>query len=206
MRLGGLVSGLSFEGLRGCKALIVGEVASGKTRLTRLLLREALGLGEPVTVLDFAPPRGFERGRPLGGRLLVPGLKVDQELRSPNLHTPRLSGATAQEVEALAKANAVETTRLIQRFLGSPTPCLFVNDVSIHLQAGELGVLWEAMEAAETVVANGYLGGFLRDDKGSGVSRRERGLMLELVSRVDRVIHLSGEETGLVEQLSGRFE
>jgi len=43
---------------------------------------------------------------------------------------------------------------------------------------------------AETVVANGYLGERLRGDFGTGVSLRERDLVLKLADKMDEVIRL----------------
>ena len=66
-----------------------------------------------------------------------------------------------------------------------------INDVSIYLQCGKLERLWETIQLAETVVANGYLGTRLEKDLGTNVSARERHLMKELASRMDVVIDSS---------------
>jgi hypothetical protein len=79
---------------------------------------------------------------------------------------------------------------LLDDFLLEPTTILFVNDVSIHLQRGEINRLWRAFEAAETVVVNGYYGERLKADCERGLSSCERTLMEELASRMDRVIRL----------------
>jgi hypothetical protein len=181
----------SFSELLEMKTLIVGDVGAGKTALTRRLLMEAVDLvSDTITVLDFAPPAQKVKGVDVGGYLLEDGHPRIRCLYSRLMKTPRLSGEDSYEVIRLANFNREITESLIAKFIDSPTETLFINDASIHLQQGNLRELFEAVDAASTVVANGYMGSTLKPDHGSGVSERENFLMRRLEARMDRVIEL----------------
>ncbi|MFH2112333.1 MAG: hypothetical protein ABIJ47_13865 [Candidatus Bathyarchaeota archaeon] len=173
------------------RTLIVGDVGAGKTIQTRRLLEEALSLSlGPVTVMDMAPEARMMNGTRVGGPLLeadVPGVRV---LRNRCIKTPRLSAVNTKDLVEQALHNAVVVEGLLEQFRASPSPVLFINDVSIYLQLGDLETLWDTIAMAETVVANGYLGEKLRGDHGSGVSEMERRAMEELADRFHVVVRL----------------
>lgn len=175
----------------GRRTLIAGDAGAGKTRLTRRLLEEALGMGlEGVTVIDMAPGAVDVNGSPVGGTLAEADEYDVRCLGSDDIRTPRLSARTAEELLQLAEHNMREVDGLLEAFEEEPSRTLFVNDISIYLQRGDLERLWRALESAETVVANGYLGDKLGEDLGTGLSRDERERMEELASRMDVVIRL----------------
>ena len=187
----------SMSELAGKRTLILGDVGAGKTVQTRRLLEEALSLGlGPVTVMDMAPEARVVNGTRVGGPILeadVPGVRV---LRSRSIRAPRLSAVDAKDVVEQASHNATVVKALLEQFRDSPTPVLFVNDISIYLQMGDVQTLWGALAEAGTVVANGYLGERLKDDRGSGVSDRERKGMEELAARFDVVVWLPEPSIG----------
>jgi len=175
----------------GRRILIMGEVNSGKTSLTDRLLGEAVSLGlRGITVIDMAPEAATVKGLTVGGRLRNIGNPEVRCLRARGLKTPRLSARDADELMSYADHNRRATEALLDDFLRRPTSNLFVNDVSIYLQRGDIERLWRAFESAETVVANGYYGEKLKEDHGTGLSSRERTMMEELASRMDEVIRL----------------
>ncbi len=166
-------------------------MGAGKTALTRLLLREAVDLvSDVITVLDFAPPAQKVKGIDVGGYLIEESHPRIRCLYSMLIKTPRLSAEDSDELIRLAIFNREVTESLIAKFIDSPTETLFINDVSIHLQQGNLKELLDAMGNASTVVANGYMGSTLKPDHGSGVSERENLMMRRLAARMDRVIEL----------------
>jgi len=174
----------------GRRVLIVGESGTGKTALLARLLEELVeeGLAEGVTLIEMAPPRV---GR-FGGRVsdYTGAVSRVRYLFSERVYTPRLSGRTAQEVEELARRNAELLRPLLLRYIESPTPILLINDVTMYLHAGEPELLLRALSLSETFVGTAYEGRLLEDDKGSGVTRRERE-GLELLKRaVDLVVRL----------------
>ena len=174
--------------------MILGDVGTGKTILTRKLLLEALEEAEgTVTALDFAPPAKVVSGLAVGGHLTYEEHPRLRHLKSNLIETPRLSARNSGELVRLAEQNSRITEAMLREFTESPTKALFVNDSSIHLQRGSLDSLWRAFSAAETVVANGYMGVSLKEDYGSGVSERERALMKRLAARMDDVITLRDE-------------
>ena len=173
------------------KTLIMGEVGTGKTTLTRRLLFEAVDQDSNIiTVLDFAPLVQKVKGIDIGGYLLEDSHPKVKYLYSRFIKTPRLSATDSDEVIRLASYNREITESLITKFLDSPTDTLFINDASIHLQQGELRELLDAINSSSTVVANGYMGTTLTPDHGSGVSKRENVLIRKLAAKMDKVIKL----------------
>jgi GTPase SAR1 family protein len=185
------LTGTSIKEALGRRTLIMGEVGSGKTRLTGKLLEEAVSTGlQGITVLDMAPEATTLKGIPVGGTLQGATNPKVRHLKSKDIKTPRLSAGDADELFEYADHNRRMVEENLDEFMRKPTGILFVNDVSIYLQRGEINRLWRVFEAAETVVANGYYGERLKADHGTGLSSRERTLMEELASRMDVVIRL----------------
>jgi len=182
---------LSYKELRGKRTIIVGDVGTGKTQLTKRLLLEAVdGTDEAITVLDFAPPVKVFSGVKVGGFLIEDANPTVRYLKSSLIETPRLSARDGDELVRLAELNKKITESMLEEFMRSPTDVLFVNDASIHLQRGSVRSLWRAFAAAETVIANGYMGERLREDYGTGVSEREKVSMRQLAAKMDKVITL----------------
>ena len=180
---------LSGRDLLGRKVLIIGEVGAGKTRLTASLLEELLRLvgAAEVTVIDMAPPRFAGAGGRLRDYLSAEGLRY---LEPERVVPPRLAGRTAEEVLAHARANYEALRPLVLAYLQRPTKVLVVNDLSIYLHAGPLEDVLSCARAAETFLANSYYGESLANDKGSGVSERERRLVEELAKHMDLVLRV----------------
>ena len=176
----------------GKKVLIMGDVGSGKTRFTRCLLLEALknGYDSQITVLDMAPKQVSFNGLLIGGKISKVGEFKIRYLDAEDVKTPRLSARSLNELLELAEYNRKIFEKMLKEFISSPTQILFINDVSLYLQMGSLDLLWLALEKADTAIANGYYGEKLRNDLGSGLSRRERRLMESLAARVDVLIRL----------------
>lgn len=187
---------MHFTELTGHRILIVGDVGSGKTSLTARLLTEAIVSADAanVTVIDMAPQKTQLRGVAIGGRLtdLVKDYKRARLLvPAEKLHAPRIEGHTANEVAHLAKQNSECIEELLDEYMTHPTPILFINDISMYLMAGNLEALIKAVSMGQTVVANSYEGVALKDDRGSGVSERERKGLATLKRAMDTVLSLS---------------
>ena len=179
----------SYKELQGKRTIITGDIGSGKTVLTRKLLMEAIEMGENVTVVDFAPDVTIVDGVKIGGYLVQyeQGCRV---LKSGSIATPRLSAKDSYELLRLAGHNAEITETLLTEFTRNPTPVLFINDTSIHLQSGDIQPILLAIKEAETVVLNGYVGEYLKEDHDTGLSERERSLMKKLAQSMDQEIKL----------------
>ncbi|SHF83971.1 hypothetical protein SAMN02745206_02751 [Desulfacinum infernum DSM 9756] len=172
--------------------LIVGEVNSGKTTLTRDLLHEvARHESGPLVVVDLAPqiPPDLARriGRPgIGGRLQTPSAPHVHVLTT-ELHAPRLTGRDDEEKAALARENARRIEPLFVQALDLKPTHLFVNDASLYLQGGSPLRLLDWLSRVETRVVNGYFGTSLGED---ALSKRERSAMWTLMLHCDHLIFL----------------
>ncbi|MCF8033919.1 MAG: hypothetical protein K9K66_16700 [Desulfarculaceae bacterium] len=169
--------------LIGSLTLIAGEVNSGKTRLLARIMRAfaAEGMG-PLALMDLAP----ETIRGVGGKLgPLPG--VELTVHAPPIAAPRLSGRTPEEVLALARQNAAAIEECFDAYLAAPALVLFVNDVSLYLQAGDPARLQAVLAATPTVVMNGYMGASLG---GGELGRLEQERMADLAARCAKLIRL----------------
>lgn len=186
--------------IRNRLTLIVGEVNTGKTTLSRRILENWIAAGtEPGAplILDLAPeiPAHIAAARGLsgvGGRLLPPvGHRV--ESHHPLIRPPRLSSKTPREALRVARENLAAIEAVLAEIgpagSGSARPGpVFINDLSMYLQAGDPERLAGLLRSWPTVVANGYFGQSL----GSGdLSDRERAGMEEILGQADRVIELT---------------
>mgnify|MGYP001106950002 CR=1 FL=1 len=190
----------SFRQCLGRKVLILGDVRTGKTKITAKLLNEALRAGHEseITVIDLAPAATKVRGRKIGGRLFEL-MALPKELRylaPAEVETPRLSASSSSQLLALARANHEAVTPLLRQFLAALSPILFVNDISIYFHSGTPDLMFEAAERAETFVGNGYYGEYFAFDHGTGVSERERKLMDLFAAKMDTVINLQKGQAG----------
>jgi molybdopterin-guanine dinucleotide biosynthesis protein len=165
----------------GRKLLIVGDVNTGKTTLTRKILEDfcARGLGPRIAVLDLAPHISKElaaqRGlRGVGGQLDVPPGCAALTIRE-QLEPPRLSSASEAEAMRKAQRNRDLIEAAWQR--AGARDIVIVNDASMYVQAGTADQLIARFAPAHTVVANGYVGERLG---GGELTRRERAEMERL--------------------------
>jgi GTPase SAR1 family protein len=179
----------------GGKLLVVGDVNTGKTTLARGILQDlcARGLGERIAILDLAPTLPAQLARARGVRGV--GGRLEAEAGSgvvaarPVLQAPRLTSASEEEAIGKAQANlrAIESA-----WHGLPARAiLFINDISMALQAGHARELVARIERVPTVVANGYFGQRLG---GGELTRHEKAQMQDLrdwFERTGRVIALT---------------
>jgi len=170
--------------LEGKRSLIRGEVKTGKTILLSWLVSRFLTQGYGgLAVMDFAP----EALRGVGGKMPLPAQADDLRVYSPCIAAPRLSGGSPKEIQALAQTNGAAIDRVLAEYQAAPGNALFINDVSLYLQAREPDLLLNAMASTPTVVMNGYYGRSLGADD---FSQRERERMEGLAAACDVVIEL----------------
>jgi hypothetical protein len=165
------------------KTLILGDVNTGKTTLTKKVL-EALcrrDLGGRIAIVDMAPeiPEKLANEKGLigvGGKLMPPE-GHDILYLGGHFEPPRLSSKTEEEAMEKARQNRRISEGFFRKIDGQSRDILFVNDVSIYLQAGTTENLTRWLEQATTVVANGYWGERLG---GGALTRQERTEMAKL--------------------------
>ena len=150
------------------KSLILGDVNTGKTTLTRAVLEALLrrrDLGSRIAIVDMAPeiPEKLanERGLPgVGGKLMPPEGR-DILYLGGRFEPPRLSSRTEKEAIEKARQNRRKIEGLFRKLDFQSRDILLVNDVSIYLQAGTAEKLTRWLDRAATVIANGYWGNML---------------------------------------------
>lgn len=174
---------LSIARCWGKRTLILGEVNSGKTRLTLELLAGIIDQREEdVAVLDLAP----EKTRGIGGKMEVPATP-HISYYTTQIIPPRLRARDIDEVEAYSLQNAEAIESLFSTYLKDHRGVLVINDVSLYLQKGQLEELLKVLEPSHTIIMNGYYGKSLGE---SPFSDREKEQMDRLAKICDQVIHL----------------
>jgi len=175
---------ISTRDYDGRRTLIVGDVNSGKTRLTESVLAAwtARGRSREIAVLDLAP----QTRRGIGGRLALPQgfLGVYQ---APAVTPPRLTAKTEEEAEELARANAAAIDPFLQNPGLAERTILVINDATLYLQAGDYDPFLQVIRSAATALINAYYGHSFPDFR---LSRRERLLTERLIQDCDRIIRL----------------
>ena len=168
----------------GRRTLVIGDVNTGKTRLTEKVLTRwvAQDRSHEIVVLDLAP----ETQETIGGRIHLPA-GFQGELLATTIVAPRLSGRDEDQANALAHANADAIERLLQDSRLTSCPILIVNDVTLYLQAGNYEHLQHLLRRSATALLNAYYGHSFPDYQ---LSRRERRLTDRLIQDCDRVIRL----------------
>jgi len=175
----------------GLKWLIIGDVGTGKTALTADILRRMVrrGYAEKITVIDMAPAKIGPIGGPISQ--YTRAVKKVRYLRPSNVYAPRLMGKEGEDVLKLAELNMRNIEPLIDAYIASPSPILIINDVTIYLHKGSLERLLLCIDKAETAVVNAYYGDSLSDDKGSGLTNREREVVKALMTIFPITINLN---------------
>ena len=188
------VSEYHFSSLIHKRTMILGDVSTGKTRLTARLLMEALRSENPesITVIDMAPEKRLYKGKPIGGKITdTVTLPVEVGLLQPRkINAPRYSARDRDDLFRQVEENRASIEEALELYLAEQTPILFINDLSLYFQSGRFEKALEAMVRAETSVANAYHGEILEDDHGTGISMTERRVVETFAGRADILIHL----------------
>lgn len=174
----------------GKKLLILGDVNTGKTTLSRSILEDLcrLGLGRQIAVVDLAPhiPEKLNSEKALAGvgGSLTPPAGCGVIYIADHLEAPRLSSSSEVEAMEKARANREIIEELFCRMDLGRREILFVNDVTMYLQAGTAEDLIARLGLAETLVVNGYRG----ESLGSGkLTLRERAETEKIRAWFERV-------------------
>jgi hypothetical protein len=183
------IPSISHEEVIGRKTLILGDINTGKTTLTRNIMAGLCdrGLGEQIAVVDLAPEIPGEiaaqRGLPGAGGKLLPPEGCNVLYLTGHFIAPRLTSKTEEEACEKARRNRRIIAGLLRRLKRSPREILVVNDISMALQAGTTGSLIRALTPGATIVANGYWGERLGGGK---LTAREKARMQELRSYFEK--------------------
>ena len=165
-----------FKDLLGKRVVITGEVGVGKTKLLASLIDEAAFESNlRVVVLDLAPEVHIG-SETIGASVKTYSRELHQViyLRPTTVFAPRLQGRNREEVLDLAAKNASSIEPLLITLASDPPDVLFIDDLTIYLQAGKIEPLIKLISTIRTFIATAYKGKKLLDDKGSGISRVEK--------------------------------
>lgn len=186
-------SAIQIEDFIGRFTLIVGDVNSGKTTLTRNIFDTyCRHKGGAISVVDLAPTfppsniADVKEKEEVGGKLDVsssPGVHYFHGL----IHAPRLTAKSEAEAETLAKSNARTIENLFMEALKDETEAIFVNDCSLYLHAGNPKKLLQWIRSARTAIVNGYEGRSLGEGP---LTVREREGMAFITGECDHLIRL----------------
>jgi len=179
-----------FQRFIGRKTIIVGEIGSGKTLLLSRFLDQLVrsGLKDRVTVIEMAPNMGGVGGTVENYTRNVACVKY---LKPWRIIPPRTMGRNREEVIRYARLNMLALKPLIDEYLRNPTEILLINDLTIYLHAGEVEDIIQLINISKTFTATAYEGEKLADDKGSGITEKERESLNRLKGLVDEVLRLS---------------
>jgi hypothetical protein len=176
-------------GCLGRRTIIIGDVNSGKTGMTRAIIHDlvAAGHGPNITLLDLAP----ETIRGIGGKLTpeTPEIRYLTERIAP----PRLMGKNDVEIQRLARQNASVIDALMHRAVCNAEkitphhPILIINDASLYLQSGRTDRLLSLIRSYPTAIVNAYYG---RSFTPTTFTARERKGVETIVAACDIVIRL----------------
>jgi hypothetical protein len=167
--------GIHLEDYLDRKTLILGDINTGKTTLTKKILEVLCrrDLGGRIAIVDLAPDIPIKLAKEkgligVGGKLTSPE-GHDILYLCGHLEPPRLSSKTEEEAIEKARKNRQIIEDLLRKV--QARDILLINEVSIYLQAGTAEELILRLDRAATVVANGYWG---RRLGGGTLTERER--------------------------------
>ncbi len=171
-----------LDSLLNRQTVIAGDVNSGKTTLTTVILEQFVqaGYGQQIAVLDLSP----DPVRGIGGKLSL-GSDSPVLYLTAHISAPRLMGKDAAHTLRLANENARAIEGLFEEFKGQRREILFVNDATLYLQSGNLALFLETLSMSSTRIINAYHGNTFAD---SELTRRERRLTDALIAVSDTLI------------------
>ena len=166
------------------RTLISGDVDTGKTRYTAQILARftAAGFAPQTVVLDLAPAAVGQIGGKMGAAVKPPALYLTDAIVAP-----RLTAKTNREAESFALQNARLIENLFDQVYDSGRRILFINDVTLYLQAGSFRKLAQLLQVPDTAVINAYYGDSFAP---SPLTRREKAATERLQALCDIRIHL----------------
>jgi hypothetical protein len=191
------MQGIHPEDYLGQKTLILGDVNTGKTTLTKKVLEALLyrqDLGGRIAIVDMAPviPEKLAKEKGLvgvGGKLTPPEGQ-DILYLGGHFEPPRLSSKTEEEAMEKARQNQRIIDGLFRTLDLRSWDILLVNDVSIYLQTGTAENLIRWLDRAATVIANGYWGKRLGGGTLTERERTETAVLKDYFEQKGRVLIL----------------
>jgi len=172
------------------RTLIIGEVGTGKTKLTADIIKMLLEMGfkKDISIIDLGPGKK-DVGSPLSKYL--GGFYVLTYLYSPDIYAPRLMARDSDELMKYIELNYREAKKLFKIYLSHPTRILVINDLSIFLHRGTVKEIMDIIKESDTFIGNAYYGSRIKDKFDTGIDEVERQRVEELIEYMDKVINLN---------------
>jgi len=174
--------------------IILGDISTGKTTTTALLIIDALKSNSPnnITIIELAPRKTIYKEKTIGGRIsdiikIPSGIRL---LQPKKIHSPRYSAKDKDELLNLVEENKISIDIILNYYMDNPTPILFINDLSIYFQSGKWKKIFNVMQKAKVSLANAYYGRSLENDLKTGISKIEKQTLEMVSSKADMIIHL----------------
>lgn len=180
---------LNINNLLYKRTLIVGDVGSGKTRITALIIKHFIDMGfrEKITIIDMAPPRIGMIGGKIAEYIDVSSIRYFHDDR---IKGPRFSAKTVEELFMIAENNKNIIEQFLDRYLNDPTEFLIINDLTIYLHSGSPSKIIQCISKSKTFVGNAYSGKKLYKEQFKDFDINESNKLLEIMKIIDNVITL----------------
>lgn len=180
---------LSIDDILHKRTLIIGDVGSGKTRLTAQIVKNLIdkGFSSEITVIDMAPQH---RGM-IGGKISeYMDTKLIRYLNAENVQGPRITAKTTEELFTIAENNRRIIEPLLNYYLNNPTEILVINDLTLYLHRGSPIKIIKCITKSKTFIGNAYQGTKLSRSDSKDFDRIESDKLLEIIKIMNRVIKL----------------
>ncbi|MFX1501308.1 MAG: hypothetical protein ACFFDH_10145 [Promethearchaeota archaeon] len=185
-------SSLSYKEYIGHHTFLYGETNTKKTYYTakfiQFLIESKNFDPKEISVLDFAPPQTIINNIKIGGKIkefYKNIAKCNNLYFKGEIIPPRLNASNLKELYDNACANYKKTYKILKIFNDTPTSILIVNDVSIYLHVGNIKLLIDSIQKANTFFGNSYYGSSIKTDFKTLFSLREKRLVKYLLKKIE---------------------
>lgn len=170
------------------KTLIVGDVATGKTKLTSFIIKEMIneGMKNDITIIDMAPERKGKVGGKIRDFIDVNNLRY----YTFKALGPRSNAKDEKTLYRIAEMNRKNIEVFFEVYKKQPTKILVINDLTIYLHAGSLERIFEIINLAETFIGNAYKGSFFENSVFKDFNEKEKEVLKMVEKFMDIVIEL----------------
>jgi DNA replication protein DnaC len=180
---------LNINNILRKRTLIVGDIGSGKTKLTAQIVKNLIdkGFSSEITVIDMAP----QRKGIIGGKISeYIDIKTIRYLNAENVQGPRITAKTTEELFTIAENNKRIIEPLLNHYLNNPTEILVINDLTLYLHKGSPIKIIQCITKSKTFVGNAYQGTKLSRNDSKEFDKIESDKLLEIIKIIDYIIKL----------------
>jgi hypothetical protein len=184
---------IDFKELIGHRTLLYGDTNTKKTfqtsKFVQFLLESKYLPPSEISILDFAPNLIKIKNLKIGGKIrdfYECSTKCRNISFKGEIIPPRLKSSNKTELYQNACENFKKTSKMLNFFNEELTSILVINDISLYLHLGGLGLLLKAINNSRTFFGNVYYGSSIKRDFATLFSRREKRQVEILVKEVEK--------------------